>query len=153
MLRRSWLLAGSIFALAIGGVHAVPSAAVGEPSDSELAASILSATGKPLTKATVVAETPIGEPLRATHNGGALWLISGVGQKTVLHLQDPQLGATRAEITLPAEPGSQALVNVYWGSPLAEARIVTVIPESSPAALTGFPTVSPPHPTGGGAAT
>ncbi len=101
-----------------------------------------------MAKATVVAETSVGEPLRATPGGGAVWIIAGVDQKTVLHIQDPVRGATRAEITIPAEAGSNALVNVYWQEPLAEVRVVTVLAETSHAAMTGYPTVSPPYPTG-----
>ena len=102
--------------------------------------------GDLLRQATLIVESVGTEPIKAEPAGDGTWLVSGAGEKTVLHLKDPTAGNISVEVTLPE---GQSLVEVYWHEKTASVR-VTPLPALTPAGLHSVPGVSPGMQMAGG---
>ena len=102
-------------------------------------AAIMSPRGEVLPDAKLVAETATGEAIRATPAGDGRWFVSGVAQKTMLHLEDPVRGAISLEVCL---PDGLAQVDIYWGEKSAEARVTSLAPVSAEG-ISNVPFASP----------
>ena len=114
--------------------------------DRTLRAAIMNGEGEVLRQATLIAETAGTEPIKAEPAGDGTWLVSGAGEKTILHLKDPVAGTTSIEVTLP--PG-RSFVEVYWHQKRASVR-VTPLPDLTPTGLHYVPVVSPGIQAAGG---
>ena len=114
--------------------------AMGDGPLHTMQAAVLDADGRLMPEATVVAYTGVGEPVRGEAIGDGTWVLSGLGEKAILHLSDPVRGTTSVEMSLPA--AAQVRINIHWEEKSVVTRIVSVL-ESTPQKLQYFPRVSP----------
>ena len=120
--------------------------ALADGVDRTLKTAVMDRQGELLPEAKLIAQSPGSEAVKAEPVGNGTWILSGVGEKTTLHLQHPVHGTATVELQVPA---AQAQVAIYWSKDGAEAKIVSTL-DSEANELRPFPTVSPsPRVTGG----